>query len=88
MSNNVKKKTVKVHLYDILAALIYFGHKVTPQDIAEHLRGDLWSDVEVDVIEDAVRVTLETELEDSEDHYGLRENNGAYWLNYRINEFN
>lgn len=86
--SNVKKKTVKVHLFDVIAAMVYIGHVVTPFDIAEHIRDKYWADVDEEVLTDAVRETLESEIGGDTSQYGVRERNGAYWLKYSVNTIN
>ncbi|CAM0027417.1 hypothetical protein VPHD148_0131 [Vibrio phage D148] len=90
--SSVKKRTFKIHIFDLIAAMVFIGKKVTPEDLANHFYNENWADADKYEVLDAVKVALDREMglqkgKRSEDHYGFRENNGAYWLDYRINEY-
>ena len=92
MSEFKKRRIFKIHAYDLLEALVYLGRKVTPEDITNHMYTEKWASEDKYDILKAVKSSLDIEmgLQDGprgEDHYGLRERNGVYWLNYHIEDF-
>lgn len=90
--SNVKRRTFKIHIFDLVAAMVFLGKKVTPEDITNHFYNENWgSDDKYEILE-AVKVALSREIKKQEgkrpeDHYGIRENNGVYWLDYKISEY-
>lgn len=90
--SNVQKRTFKIHIFDLLAAMIFIGKKVTPEDITDHLYRENWASEDKYMILDAVNFALDREMKAQEgarpeDHYGFRERNGVYWLDYSIQDF-
>ena len=88
------KRTFKIHLFDLIAAMVFLSKKVTPEDLTNHLYSENWADCDKYEILDAVNASLDREMKKQtgkrpEDHYGLRksENGRLYWLSYNIGEF-
>lgn len=82
-----QKRTFKINIYDLIAAMVFLGRKVTPEDITNYLYNDEWSDIDKYDILRAVNKALDDEMAKlPEDHYGLRksENGRLYWLNYKV----
>lgn len=92
--SNVKKRTFKIHLFDLIAAMVFIGKKVTPEDIANYLYNENWADADKYEILEAVQAAFDREMKKQEgkrgeDHYGLRKMDGGklYWLDYNIKDF-
>lgn len=88
------KRTFKIHLFDLIAAMVFLGKKVTPEDITNHLYSENWADCDKYEILDAVNAALDREMEAQtgkrpEDHYGIRMSSEypLYWLDYSIQDF-
>lgn len=86
------RRKLKLHIFDLIASMVFLGKKVTPEDIANHLHSTAWGDEDKYDILKVVNESLEAEMKKQdgkrpEDHYGLRKssNGGLYWLNYNIN---
>lgn len=82
-------KVYRIHLFDLLACLLFLGCKATPEDITNHLYSEQWADADKYDILAAVNTALDREMkikESGEDHYGLRksEHGALYWLNYSV----
>ncbi len=83
------KRKLKIHIFDLVAAMVFLGKKVTPEDIANHLHSTCWGDVDKYDILPVVVEALKAELDKRpEDHYGLRKSETChlYWLSYSINK--
>lgn len=87
------KTTFKIHLFDLLAAFIFLGGKVTPEDITHHLYSTCWADADKYDILTAVKAALAREMgkqegKRPEDHYGLRKSKDheLYWLSYKVED--
>ena len=88
---DVKKRSFKIHIFDLIAAMVFLGTKVRPEDITDHLYRENWSSEDKYQILDAVKAAFDREMaaqsgKRPEDHYGIRERNGLYWLDYNIND--
>ncbi len=88
------KRTFKIHIFDLIAAMIFLGKKVTPEDITNHLHREVWGDADKYELLGAVQNALTTEIsrqvgKKPEDHYGIRKAKDLdlYWLDYKIQEF-
>ncbi len=82
-------KTFRVSKFDLIAAMVFLGKKVKADEIADHMYNANWSDVDKYDISAAVKKALTEDLEmRPEDHYGIRESNGFYWLAYRVDSLN
>lgn len=87
-----KRRTLKLHIFDLIAAMVFLGKKVTPEDISNHLYTTSWGDEDKYDILKVVKSSLEEELKKQtgkrpEDHYGLRKSHTSdlYWLDYNVN---
>ena len=87
------KRTFKIHIFDLIAAMVFLGKKVTPEDVAEYFYQENWGDADKWELRDAVKVAFEREMKKQtgsrpEDHYGIRKHPelDVYWLNYKISE--
>lgn len=87
------KHTFKIHIFDLLAAMIFIGKKVTPEDITNHLYTEQWSSENKYDILDAVQSSFDREMaiqegKRPEDHYGIRKHPSLnlYWLDYKIRD--
>lgn len=80
----MKHVNVTIHIYDLVAALVFLGKKVKAADIANHIYHDRWSDIDKYDILRGVQKALDKEMAADGDHYGLRVEGGLYWLNYEI----
>lgn len=83
------KRTIKISTFDIVAALVFLGHQVTPEEITQHLHISYLGDIDKYEILKAVKVRLAEEMKVQtgprpEDHYGIRKHPSGelYWLNY------
>lgn len=92
--SNVTKRTFRIHLFDLLAAMVFLGKKVTPEDLTNHLYSEKWADADKYEILTAVNTALDREMKvqegkHGEDHYGLRKHPDGrlYWLSYNIQDF-
>ena len=88
------KKTFKIHLFDLLAAMLFLGKKVTPEDIANHLYDTCWASEDKYDILSAVNKAFDREMANQdgkrpEDHYGLRKHPTLelYWLSYNVDQY-
>lgn len=84
-----KLRTFKIHLFDLLACMLFLGKKVTPEDITHHLYSEQWADADKYEILEAVKTSLDKEMakqegKNREDHYGLRNEGVFYWIDYRV----
>ena len=84
-------RTFKIHLFDLLAAMLFIGRKVTAEDITHHLYSEQWADADKYEILEAVKTALDREMSKQEgrhreDHYGLRKSDSGimYWIDYRV----
>lgn len=91
---NVKKRVFKIHLFDLIAAMVFLGKKVTPEDIANHFYQENWGDADKYELLEAVNTTLKREMKKQEgkrpeDHYGIRKSpeSELYWLAYSIGSY-
>ena len=90
----MKKNKFKIHLFDLIAAIVFLGKKVTPEDLTNHLYSENWADCDKYDILAAVNEALDREMDKQsgkrpEDHYGLRkaEAGRLYWLSYNIEDY-
>lgn len=91
---SVKKRTFKIHIFDLIAAMVFLGKKVTPEDVANYFYQENWGDADKFELLEAVRTAFDREMDKQkgkrpEDHYGIRKSDSGalYWLDYRIGEF-
>lgn len=88
-----KRRVLKLHIFDLIAAMVFLGKKVTPEDIANHLYNTSWGDEDKYDILKVVKDSLDAEMKKQEgkrpeDHYGIRKSDTSllYWLSYSVNE--
>lgn len=81
----IKKTTVKIHVYDLIAAMVALGKKVKPADIANYVYNDKWSDIDKYDILRAVEAALAKEVKDGNTNpYGVQQDKGLFWLKYKV----
>lgn len=87
------KRTFKIHIFDLIAAMIFLGKKVTPEDITNHLYSTCWADADKYDILEAVESAFDREMKKQEgkkpeDHYGIRKHADGklYWLSYSVGD--
>lgn len=92
--SNVKKRTFKIHIFDLIAAMVFIGKKVTPEDVANHFYQENWGDADKYELLEAVNATFDREMKKqegkrAEDHYGIRKSDTSdlYWLDYKISSY-
>lgn len=89
--SDIRKRTFKIHLFDLIAAMVFLGNKVSPEDITNHFYQENWADADKYEILEAVKAAFSREMKvqegkRAEDHYGIRKSEGLdlYWLNYNV----
>ena len=85
------KRTFKIHLFDLLAAMIFLDKKVTPEDVTNHLYSEQWASEDKYDILDAVKAAFDREMKKQEgnrpeNQYGLTKSDHVllYWLSYKV----
>ena len=89
--SNANRRVFKIHLFDLLATMLFLGRKVTAEDITHHLYSEQWADADKYDILGAVNDALDREMKKQEgkqreDHYGLRKSDSGilYWIDYHV----
>lgn len=89
--SNIKKRTFKIHVSELVSAMVFLGGKVTSSDVANHFYQENWGDADKFELLEAVQATFAREMKTQsgkkpEDHYGIRKAEGLdlYWLNYKV----
>ena len=88
----LKRRVFTIHLFDLIAAMVFMDKKVTPEDITHHLYSENWADADKYEILEAVKAAFKREMakvEEGVNPYGLRKSPGGelYWLSYSVQEF-
>lgn len=83
------KRTIKISTFDVVAALVFLGNQVTPEEITQHIHITYLSDIDkyelLKAVKDRLAIEMEAQTGDRpEDHYGIRKHSNfeLYWLAY------